>query len=106
MIGRAAQGNPWIFKSITEQLAGRPEPAAPSADEKYKTIITHLNGLYELYGEYTGVRVARKHIAWYCKGMRNATEFRAQAYLLDKAVDQLTIIEEFFACPEKFEAAA
>ncbi len=106
MIGRAAQGNPWIFKSVTEQLAGRPEPKAPSAEEKYKTIMTHLKGLYGLYGEYTGVRVARKHIAWYCKGMRNATEFRTQAYMLEKAVDQLTIIEEFFACPEKFEAAA
>jgi len=106
MIGRAAQGNPWVFRSITEQLAGRDAPAEPTMLEMYETVTTHLNGLYALYGEYTGVRVARKHIAWYCKGIRNATEFRSQAYTQETSFDQLAIIEQFFSCPDSFEAAA
>ncbi len=106
MIGRAAQGNPWVFRSITEQLAGRAAPAEPTMQQIFETVTTHLKGLYSLYGEYTGVRVARKHIAWYCKGMRNATEFRSQAYTLETSDEQLAIIEQFFSCPESFEAAA
>lgn len=106
MIGRAAQGNPWLFKSITEQLNGRGEPLPPTTEQIYETLTTHLNGLYELYGEYTGVRVARKHIAWYCKGIRNATDFRVRAYTKESSVEQLAIIEEFFTCPDSFAAAA
>jgi len=106
MIGRAAQGNPWLFKSITEQLGGRTIPLPPTTEQIYETLTTHLNGLYELYGEYTGVRVARKHIAWYCKGIRNATEFRVRAYAKETSVEQLAIIEEFFTCPDSFAAAA
>lgn len=106
MIGRAAQGNPWLFKSITEQLAGRAAPPAPTTQQIFETLTTHLNGLYTLYGEYTGVRIARKHIAWYCKGLRHATEFRARAYTMESANDQLAIVEEFFTCPSSFAAAA
>ncbi|MCL4125982.1 UNVERIFIED_CONTAM: hypothetical protein GTU68_026264 [Idotea baltica] len=102
MIGRAAQGNPWLFKSITEQLAGRSAPLPPTPEEIHETLIMHLNGLYSLYGEYTGVRVARKHIAWYCKGIRNAAEFRSRAYTMESSAEQLAIIEEFFTCPDSF----
>jgi len=106
MIGRAAQGNPWLFKSITEQLAGRATPPAPTTQQIYETLTTHLIGLYSLYGEYTGLRIARKHIAWYCKGLHNAAAFRARAYTMESATDQLAIIEEFFTCPSNFAAAA
>lgn len=106
MIGRAAQGNPWLFKSITEQLAGRTAPLPPTTEQVYETLTTHLKGLYSLYGEYTGVRIARKHIAWYCKGFRNAAEFRACAYTKEASSTQLAIIEEFFTCPDSFVAAA
>ncbi len=106
MIGRAAQGNPWLFKSITEQLNGNNAPLPPTTEQIYETLTAHLNDLYELYGEFTGVRVARKHIAWYCKGIRNATEFRARAYSKESSVEQLAIVEEFFTCPDSFAAAA
>jgi len=106
MIGRAAQGNPWVFRSITEILAGNNEPQPPTTEQIYNTLTTHLQGLYALYGEYTGVRVARKHIAWYCKGMRNATEFRSRAYEIESSKEQLAVIEEFFTCPDTFAAAA
>ena len=106
MIGRAAQGNPWVFKSITQQLEGKPEPEPPTTEQIYNTLTSHLKGLYLLYGEYTGVRVARKHIAWYCRGMRNAAEFRSHAYEMESSFDQLEIIEKFFTCPDTFSAAA
>jgi len=102
MIGRAAQGNPWVFRSITAALDGLPEPAKPTNEIIYNTLVEHLKGLHSLYGEYTGVRVARKHIAWYCKGIRNATNFRQVVYKAETSIEQLTIIEEFFNCPEKF----
>jgi len=106
MIGRAAQGNPWLFKSITEQLKGNSAPLPPTTKQIFETLTTHLNGLYELYGEYTGVRVARKHIAWYCKGIRNANEFRVRAYAAESSVEQLAIVKDFFTCPDLFVAAA
>ncbi len=106
MIGRAAQGNPWLFKSITEQLAGRDAPPEPTTEQIYETLITHLNGLYSLYGEYTGLRIARKHIAWYCKGFRNAAQFRTKAYSMESSAEQMAVIEEFFTCPSNFAAAA
>ncbi len=106
MIGRAAQGNPWLFNEIACALAGQALPSPPDEKEIHKTLETHLLGLYDLYGEYTGVRIARKHIAWYCKGIRNAAVFRAQAYTLETPCEQLALINEFFAYPERFEAAA
>jgi len=106
MIGRAAQGNPWIFGSITAQLTGSHTPSEPTRTQVYETLVTHLKGLHELYGEFTGIRVARKHIAWYCKGMRNANEFRAKAYTMETAIEQLNIVEEFFSYPERFTSAA
>lgn len=98
MIGRAAQGNPWIFGEIRHALDGG-SPAsymAPDAAEKSSVLKWHLQNLYELYGEFSGVRIARKHIAWYCKGKPHAAEFRQRVYKVDNAIDQLKYIEEFF----------
>ncbi len=106
MIGRAAQGNPWVFKEIANALAGKPVPEQPNLKEVHKTLVTHLDGIYHLYGEYTGVRIARKHIAWYCKGLRNAANFRAQAYLLETSSEQLALIDKYFSHPDIFEVAA
>ncbi|HHH43519.1 MAG TPA: tRNA dihydrouridine synthase DusB, partial [Gammaproteobacteria bacterium] len=76
MIGRAAQGRPWIFREIEHYLStGRLLPG-PGVEEIRTIMIEHLNNLYEFYGEYTGVRVARKHIAWYSKGHPNGAAFR------------------------------
>ncbi len=106
MIGRAAQGNPWIFREVSAHLAGLPIPEKPDSQTIYHALFDHVNGLHELYGEYRGLRIARKHIAWYCKGMRNATEFRTQAYKLETAKEQLALISTFFEHPDMFEAAA
>lgn len=106
MIGRAAQGNPWIFNSVTQRLAGQAEPTPPSLSDVHATLTEHLRGLYNLYGDFTGVRVARKHIAWYCKGLRNATLFREQAYQAQTPSEQLAIIDTFFTHPDQFSEVA
>ncbi|MBS7836422.1 tRNA dihydrouridine synthase DusB [Wohlfahrtiimonas chitiniclastica] len=71
MIGRGAFGNPWIFRSLVEDQEYR-----PSHDEIFEVINTHLNGLYELYGDEKGVRVARKHLLWYSSWFDNAKDWR------------------------------
>lgn len=106
MIGRAAQGNPWIFREIKAQLSGQRIPDRPSLDEIRQVLLTHLKGCHELYGDYRGVRIARKHIAWYCKGIRNATSFRQFINQVEQPEEQLQCVESFFDRPECYEVAA
>ncbi|AFI82989.1 tRNA dihydrouridine synthase DusB [Methylophaga nitratireducenticrescens] len=97
MIGRAAQGNPWIFQQINHFLQTGESLAKPSVTEVQQILICHLNTLYDFYGEYSGVRMARKHIAWYSKGLRNGNAFRQQMNTLGKAEHQLAFTDAFFA---------
>lgn len=97
MIGRAAQGNPWIFQQINHFLQTGENLAEPSVTEVQHILISHLNTLYDFYGEYSGVRMARKHIAWYSKGLRNGNAFRQQMNTLEKAEQQLAFTDAFFA---------
>lgn len=97
MIGRAAQGNPWIFRQINHFLTHGEYLAAPLITEVRQTLIEHLYTLYDFYGDYTGVRMARKHIAWYSKGFRNGNSFRQQMNTLEHPQQQLDFTEQFFA---------
>lgn len=97
MIGRAAQGNPWIFQQILHFLQTGDNLPEPSVTEVQQILISHLNTLYDFYGEYSGVRMARKHIAWYSKGFRNGNAFRQQMNTLEKAEQQLAFTDAFFA---------
>ncbi|MDO8826037.1 tRNA dihydrouridine synthase DusB [Methylophaga sp.] len=97
MIGRAAQGNPWIFKQILHFLQTGDNLAEPAVTEVQQILISHLHTLYDFYGEYSGVRMARKHIAWYSKGLRNGNAFRQQMNTLEKAEQQLAFTDAFFA---------
>ena len=106
MVGRAAQGNPWVFREIVAALAGRPAPPPPTETEIHDTLLAQLAGLHALYGEYRGVRIARKHIAWYCRGLRNATRFREAANRVEDAAAQLDLVSSFFERPERFAVAA
>ncbi|GMR17617.1 MAG: tRNA dihydrouridine synthase DusB [Gammaproteobacteria bacterium] len=96
MIGRAAQGRPWIFREITHYLkTGKHlEPATPQ--EIRDTLLIHLNNLYDFYGEYTGVRVARKHISWYSKGNPGSAVFRQRVNRVQTLDEQLNITRDFF----------
>ena len=95
MIGRAAQGRPWIFREIAHFLATGTELAPPLVDEVRRLLLDHLQDHYSLYGEFTGVRSARKHIAWYIHGLPGAPEFRAQMNSIDDAAEQLAAVSEY-----------
>ena len=97
MIGRAAQGNPWIFRQINHYLTQGEHLASPSVKEIRETLIAHLHTLYDFYGDYTGVRMARKHIAWYSKGLRDGNPFRQQMNTFELPQQQLDFTEQFFA---------
>ena len=96
MIGRPAQGNPWIFREIDHYLSTGNDMPAPDTMEIGKTLIGHLQELYAFYGEYTGVRVARKHIAWYSKGFIHSNAFRREIMVLETSAQQIKAINEFF----------
>jgi tRNA-dihydrouridine synthase B len=97
MIGRAAQGNPWIFRQILHYLEHGEQLDSPPVAEVQRILIEHLHALYDFYGEYTGVRMARKHIAWYSKGLRNGNPFRQQMNTFEQPQQQLDFTEQFFS---------
>jgi len=96
MIGRAAQGRPWIFREVAHFLATGEEPAAPTTPEVRAILLEHLAALYDFYGEHTGVRMARKHVSWYTKGLRNGAAFRQAVNRVDNREQQLKMVMEFF----------
>lgn len=79
-LARGAQGNPWIFRRAAALLRGEPDPGKPAIAEIRETVIEHLDGSCSLYGEDRGVRMFRKHIGWYTKGLRNSAQLRAKAF--------------------------
>lgn len=96
MIGRAAQGRPWIFREIEHFLATGRHLPEPSVEEIRAIMLGHLNNLYDFYGEHTGVRVARKHISWYSKGQPGGAVFRDRVNRLETVESQLGLTREFF----------
>ena len=96
MIGRAAQGRPWIFREIAHYLATGEILAAPDILEVKTVLLEHLNELYEFYGEYSGCRIARKHIAWYTKGLRGSNEFRQAMYQVESTLQQSQVVSQYF----------
>ncbi len=96
MIGRAAQGRPWIFREIEHYLATGEKPPAPRVEEIHRVLRDHLAELYEFYGAETGVRVARKHISWYTRGLAGSARFRHAMNQLPTIDAQLAAVEAFF----------
>lgn len=96
MIGRAAQGRPWIFREIAHYLKTGEHLAAPDIAEVKAVLLGHLAELYDFYGEYSGCRIARKHIAWYTKGLRSSNEFRQNMYKVENTADQAKVVESYF----------
>jgi len=97
MIGRAAQGRPWIFREIEHYLKTGSHLLPPTVDEIHTVMLEHLHDLYTFYGELTGMRVARKHISWYTKGLAGSASFRHQMNTLQTTELQLQAISDFFA---------
>ncbi len=96
MIGRAAQGRPWIFREVAHFLETGTHLAPPLVAEVRRLLVEHLEDHYSLYGEFTGVRSARKHIGWYVKGLPGATEFRAHMNTIEDGAAQIAAVSSFF----------
>ena len=96
MIGRAAQGKPWIFRQIDHYLKTGEKLPEPGLAEVRNILLGHLQNLYEFYGEYTGVRIARKHISWYSKGQRHGAAFRQSINRVETLEEQMKKTKDFF----------
>lgn len=98
MIGRAAQGRPWIFREINHYLETNELLAPPSLSEVRQLVINHVNALHQFYGDYLGVRIARKHVGWYLQTLADKTQFRSLFNRIDNTQEQIDRLEEFFVC--------
>jgi tRNA-dihydrouridine synthase B len=96
MVGRAAQGRPWIFREIAHFLATGSKLAPPLVAEVKQLLLDHLQDHYALYGEYSGVRSARKHIGWYVRSLPGADAFRQRMNALEDCLQQSQAVADFF----------
>ncbi len=96
MIGRAAQGRPWIFREIEHYLNTGTLLPPPEVREIHRVLKAHLEDLYAFYGEPTGVKIARKHIGWYTKGLAGSAHFRHHMNQLQTSQEQVAAIDAFF----------
>ena len=96
MIGRAAFGRPWIFREIAHFLATGEELAPPAPQEVAAVVREHLEGLYALYGEAQGLRVARKHLGWYARRLPGGEAFRQPVVRLECAARQRAAVNDYF----------
>lgn len=97
MIGRAAQGRPWLFREIEHFLQTGEHMPSPEVSEIHRVLLAHVVELYDFYGEHTGLRIARKHISWYTKGLAGSAHFRHQMNQLESVAEQHAAVDEFFA---------
>ncbi len=104
MIGRAAQGNPWIFREISAYLDDGRRLDPPSPLEVHRVMAEHLRQLHAFYGEHQGVRVARKHIGWYLSGRPGGEALRRMLVRTERAATQLDLVAEYFESPSPLAA--
>ncbi len=104
MIGRAAQGRPWIFREIAHFLATGETLAPPAVGFVRETLLAHVRALHDFYGETAGVRIARKHLAWYAKDRPENAAFRAVVNRAETASEQLGLTRDYFDALEEAEA--
>jgi len=96
MVGRAAQGRPWIFREIDYFLRTGSLLPAPLIDEVRSLMDSHLRAHYAFYGDFLGVRTARKHIGWYVQDLSGGEAFRRQMNQLEDCAAQLAAVDRFF----------
>ena len=96
MIGRAAQGRPWIFADIAHYLATGAEAAQPRVDDVKNWLLEHLEDHYSLYGEYAGVRSARKHIGWTLRGLPGGDAFKSEMMKIETCAEQACAMGRWF----------
>ncbi len=106
MIGRAAEGRPWIFREVLHYLLHGSRPAPLDAAGLRAIIIAHLQDLHRFYGEERGVRVARKHLSWYSRHLPDGDEYRRQVVRVESASEQLLVTERFLGSADRAGALA
>lgn len=97
MIGRAAQGNPWIFRQIEHFLTTGKQISAPSPEELAQISIAHVRDIYDLYGTHMGIRIARKHVGWYLASYDTSKEFRREFNGIEDSDLQIQALEKYFS---------
>jgi tRNA-dihydrouridine synthase B len=97
MIGRAAQGRPWLFRQFDHYLATGERLPEPGYDERRRVLLEQLEDMYELYGKEQGVRVARKHIGWAVRDLPGAEAFRAEVLRVQTAAEQRSAVNGYFS---------
>lgn len=97
LIGRGAQGKPWIFREIWHYLQSGELLSSPSLTEIENTVLEHLDALHDFYGDFMGIKIARKHIAWYVSSFPNAKTFRTHFNQLETAQEQRSLLGEHFS---------
>jgi tRNA-dihydrouridine synthase B len=105
MVGRGALGNPWIFKEISTYLATGQTTSPPRPDEVAEVLLGHLDELHEFYGPGRGVRVARKHIQWYCQDHPGSEKLWLAVNRIECAASQRAMVAEFFGAGTRARAA-
>jgi tRNA-dihydrouridine synthase B len=105
LIGRAAQGRPWVFRDIKYFLEHGAHAAPLDPEELRDIMLAHLDELHQFYGDSTGVRVARKHIGWYCEGRSDASSFRERVMRVESTERQRAIVAEYFSSSSEATAA-
>ncbi|SDB48764.1 tRNA-U20-dihydrouridine synthase [Pseudidiomarina indica] len=97
MIGRGAQGNPWLFREVAHYLATGEQLPPPTLDEVRQMVLRHVRELHHYYGEFGGVRIARKHVGWYLNQHLPTSDFRRVFVSIESADEQIQALTEFFA---------
>ena len=106
MIGRAAQGNPWIFQQINHFLECGKVAAKPSIEEAQRVMCRHLLALHDFYGEIAGVRIARKHIGWYVNNLSGGKAFAQQFNKIENHLEQQDLLQQFFHSTDIYQEQA
>jgi tRNA-dihydrouridine synthase B len=96
MIGRGAYGKPWLLGQVMHWLGGGGSLPDPSLDHQYALIVEHYRDMLAHYGEVTGVKMARKHLGWYTKGLTGSAEFRNRVNFIDDAAQVLSALDAFY----------
>lgn len=96
MIGRGAQGRPWIFQELMNGLQNRSVFSPLAKNQLRDIMLGHLEDMHRFYGESTGIRVARKHLTWYCQSLVNADEFRYEVVRVRSAEEQIELTRKYF----------
>lgn len=105
MIGRGADGNPWIFRELAAVLCGEERPAAPSLQERLAQVAEHLDMLIDYKGEHISVKEMRRHISAYLKGLPHAAEFRGRFHKVDTREQFMELLAEYAACAAHYYEA-